>query len=235
MASAAMTEKEWNTVMTPILMSGLPRAGVDRKFPHAILYGPTCLQGFGILHPWCHQEITHLLACLKQTTLGGITGSLISASLEQLRLEVGLPGWLTDHDFSKYQGLATDAWITAVWNFASSFKIELRDSERKPFLRRSHDLFLMKEFGRSLTGQDLLDLNICRIFLHSVTLADTCTVDGTAITLDAWKGTRDPACGAEFAWPCVQKQSPDRCWTLWQKAPCKCFQAPRFSSLSGTA
>jgi hypothetical protein len=41
-------------------------------------------------------------------TTGGITGSLISASLEQLRLEVGLPaGWLTDHAFETYHILTT--------------------------------------------------------------------------------------------------------------------------------
>jgi hypothetical protein len=232
MASTTMTETEWNTIMTPILMSGLPRAGMDRRFPHAVLYGPTCLQGFGILHPWYHQEITHLLVCLKQTTLGGITGSLISASLEQLRLEIGLPGWLTDHDFSLYQGLATDAWITTAWKFASSFKIEIRDSERKLLQRRTNDLFLMKEFGRSFTGQDLLDLNICRMFLHSVTLADICTVDGTTFTLDAWQGRRDPSSNAELSWSRVQKRLPERYWTLWQKALRKCFQSPRSARAS---
>ena len=232
MATTTIDESEWNKIMTPILMSGLPRAGMDRKFPHAVLYGPTCLQGFGILHPWYHQEITHLLVCLKQTTLGGITGSLISASLEQLRLEVGLPGWLTDHDFPKFQVLATDSWITTVWKFTSSFKIELRDSECKLFHRRTNDLFLMEEFGRAFSGQDLLDLNICRMFLHSVTLADISTVDGIAITLDAWLGRRDPSCGTEFSWPRVQKKLPERYWTLWQKALRKCFQAPRSARAS---
>ena len=223
MATTTMDEKEWNSIMTPILLSGLPRAGLDRKFPHAILYGPACLQGFGIIHPWYHQEITHLLVCLKQTQLGGITGSLISASLEQLRLEVGLPGWLTDHDFSIFGGLATESWITSVWQFTSRFHIELRDAESQLFRRRTNDLYLMEEFGRMFDGQDLIDLNICRMFLHSVTLADICTVDGKAVTMNAWQGCRDLSRGTEFVWPRVQQKLPDRYWTLWQKAISKCF------------
>ena len=84
MPAITLTETDWNFIMAPILTSALPRAGIDRSFPRDILYGPTNLQGFGILHPWYHQELTHLLVCLKQTYLGGITGLLISASLEHI-------------------------------------------------------------------------------------------------------------------------------------------------------
>jgi hypothetical protein len=105
--------------MAPILRAGLPRAGIDRNFPRDVLHGPECLQGFGIMHPWCDQEITHLLVCLKQTQIGGVTGSLMSSDLEQLRLELGSPGYLTDHAFSTFGGLATKAWVTTVWEFAS--------------------------------------------------------------------------------------------------------------------
>ena len=59
------------------------------------------------MHPWHHQAITHLVTCLQQTVIGGSTGSLISASLEQLRLEVSLPGFLTDHKFETYEGRIT--------------------------------------------------------------------------------------------------------------------------------
>jgi hypothetical protein len=67
MAATTMTEKEWNHVVAPVLRAGLPRACIDRNFPRDMLHGPECLQGFRIMHPWCDQEITHLLACLKQT------------------------------------------------------------------------------------------------------------------------------------------------------------------------
>jgi hypothetical protein len=130
MAMTTMNESEWNQIMAPILRAGLPRTGIDHNFPRDIIYGPACLQGFGILHPWYDQEITHLLICLKQTQTGGITGCLISASMEQLRLEVGLPGWLTDHDFSIFHELTTPSWIATVWEFAS--RLKLRSATRKP-------------------------------------------------------------------------------------------------------
>jgi hypothetical protein len=116
MAATTMSEQEWNYILAPILKASLPKTGIDCSFPRDVLFGPSCLQGFGIMHPWYNQEITHLLVSLKQTTIGGITGSLISASMEQLRLETGLPGWLTDHEFETFKGMITSTWITTAWD-----------------------------------------------------------------------------------------------------------------------
>ena len=68
-----------------------------------------------------------------------------------------------------------------------------------------------------------LRVKVCRMFLHSVTLAGICTVDGKAVTMNAWQGCGDPSRGTEFLWPRVQTKLPDRYWTLWQKALSKCF------------
>jgi hypothetical protein len=84
MAVTTIKEHEWNYIVAPILQAGLPRSGIERNFPRDVLFGPSCLQGFGILHPWYHQEIVHLLVCLKQSTIGGITGRQISSSTEQM-------------------------------------------------------------------------------------------------------------------------------------------------------
>jgi hypothetical protein len=117
--------------MVPILKAGLPRSGIDRLFPRDVLHGPSSLQGMGLLHPWCHQEITHSMVFLQQTMIGGTAGQLITATMEQLRLETGLPGWLMDHDYEVFGELATVSWIKMVWQFASRFKIEIRESEAK--------------------------------------------------------------------------------------------------------
>jgi hypothetical protein len=103
LATRTVNEAEWGAIMTPVLRSGLPRAGMDQR-----------IQGFGIIHPWHDQEMTHLMVCLKQTLRGGMTGGLISASLEELRLKIGLPGWMPDQDFSKLGDLATDSWLKTV-------------------------------------------------------------------------------------------------------------------------
>jgi hypothetical protein len=83
------------------------------------------------MHPWYHQEIEHLLVCLKQTTIRGITGRQISSSTEQMRLEAGLSGWLTGHNFYTWEPILTDLWIETVWKFAHRFQIASHNSEAK--------------------------------------------------------------------------------------------------------
>jgi hypothetical protein len=186
MAVTTMKEQEWNHILVPILKAGLLRSGIERNFPRDILFGPKCLQGFGILHPWYHQEIMHLLVCLKQTTIGGITGHQISASMEQMRLEAGLPGWFTDHNFDIWEATLTDSWIKTVWKFAHRFKLAIQDSETKLSLHCSNDCFLMEEFASAgYREQDLAHLNICRMFLHAVTISDIATINVAEITLAA--------------------------------------------------
>jgi hypothetical protein len=189
MAATTITEKQWNYIMSPILQAGLPRSGLDRHFPCDILYGPKRLQGFGILHPWFHQEIIHLLVCLKQTSLGGFTGRQISASVKQMCLEAGVLGWFTDHDYDTYAPVLTGSWIQSVWHFAHRFKIALHDTEAQLSLMCTRDQSLMESFvNGGFRGQDLIHLNICRMFLHSVTLADITTINGLEITSTAWEG-----------------------------------------------
>jgi hypothetical protein len=114
--------------------------------------------------------------------------------------------------------------MTRTWGVASRFKIEIRDSEAKLQPSRTNDRFLMEDFATAgFCGQELSQLNICRMFLHAVTLADVCTVDGLAITLESFQGRRDPSCGTNYSWPRVQSSLPGRYWNLWQQALLKCF------------
>jgi hypothetical protein len=127
MVATTIPENSWEHIMAPILQVGLPRSGIARSFPRAVLYGPKSLQDFGIMHPWHHQELTHLITCVQQVTHISISGSLISTSLEQLRLEAGLPGFLTDHDYSTVHRMLTSCWLQDLWYFCDRFKIEVSD------------------------------------------------------------------------------------------------------------
>jgi hypothetical protein len=84
MVATTITEKCWEYIMSPILQAGLPRSGIARNFLRDVLFGPKSLQGFGIFHPWYHQELTHLITCIQQFSFLSISGGLLSTSLEQL-------------------------------------------------------------------------------------------------------------------------------------------------------
>jgi hypothetical protein len=107
MIATTIQEKEWEYIMAPMLKVGLPRAGFARTFPRAVLYGPSLVQGLEVFHPWYHQEILHLLTILNHTEQKTITGQLLTTSFEQLRLELGTSGYLTDTSYKTVQKMVT--------------------------------------------------------------------------------------------------------------------------------
>ncbi len=72
-------EEDWEHVMVPLLAAGLPRAGIARNFLQDVLFGPTTVQGFGVMHPWCHQQLMHLIALLNHRQQQTMTGQLLIA------------------------------------------------------------------------------------------------------------------------------------------------------------
>jgi hypothetical protein len=84
MVATTLTEAEWNKVMSPLLAAALPTSGINRKYPVVIVYSPLQFQGLGIIHPFYHQEITHLSSVLRESSMPSITGDLLHANMEQL-------------------------------------------------------------------------------------------------------------------------------------------------------
>jgi hypothetical protein len=91
----------------------------------------------------------------------------------------------------------------------------------------------MEEFATAgYRAKDRVQLNVCRMFLHSVTLSDITSVRGERITPGAWEyGRRLPHSGSTFAWPWVQSSLPASYWNIWRLALHKCFLKPGSSRL----
>ena len=128
MLATTITESEWDFIMQPIWKSGLPKIELARNFPSKVLYGPKKFQGMGIMHPFYSQEMSHLALCLYEGERETITGELLQALMEQLQLELGLPGSLLQLDYSVLNDLATDCWLKTVWNFAWTHEIDITDT-----------------------------------------------------------------------------------------------------------
>ena len=224
MVATTISQKSWEYIMSPILKVALPRSGIARNFPRAVLYGPKSLQGFGIIHPWYHQELLHLITCVQQAAHVSISGSLISTSLEQLRLEAGLSGFLTDHSYKTVHQTLTSSWLQDLWSFCGRFKIELHDSAGKLVLSRRQDQFLMEAFISSdYSGRDLKRLNECRMYLQVTTLADIVDAGGLLISLLSWEGRRDHRTGFYYEWPRSPPSLSRDHWELWRQALQKSF------------
>ena len=224
MRATCIGKNQWDKIMSPLLQACLPAAGFARNFPHTVIYGPTSHQGLGLLHPWYHQELHHLDVFWEEISNETLTGDLLQVSLEELRLELGLPGYLTAAPYTKMDRCATSCWLKTLWESSNLLGLELEDPFTQLRLSRVDDEFLMMAFLLAgFTTAELKILNECRTFLHVVTLADITSASGTRILQSAYEGKHHDQGAHSYSWPRQPDSLSTDHWQLWQQALDKCF------------
>lgn len=216
--------KTWSSIMSPAINALLPKAGISSKFPRAVLYGPTSYQGLGLQHPWYTQEITHLATLLTELSNATQTGHLLTTTIEQLYMEIGLDGQLGTHDWSTYHLLATDSWIKSVWSTLAQFNMSMQLAQSTIPLLSTNDMYLMQAFAEGgFRGRELQSLNTCQMFLNATSLADITTIDGKAISSLAFSGKQANHLRPHLSWPRQPSHLSPTYWNLWQHALQRCF------------
>jgi hypothetical protein len=201
--------------MAPIIQATLPRMGYVRNLPRDVVYTSEDLCGLGVYHPWYNQHLSQMQILLQETALPTITGDVIRASLEQLRLEIGLPGRSDRWNWGVIDCITTDCWL----KYMSQHDFQLADT--LPVLRtyRDSDRFLMKEFiAHGYFRKELQMVNECPKHLQVTTLAEISLADGNYLEAWAWNitGTLDPI--NQYQWPRRSLLQPRSYWLLWQQA-----------------
>ena len=226
MAATQITMEDWDYIISPILMAGLPKSNFNRYFPRDVIFGPALYDGFGVIHPWHDQELEHianiLAECNRQSGLGKILASL----LEGLRLEIGLKGYLHSWDFSKLYESVTDCWIVTVWHYCWLHQIELYDPLPQLETSRAQDVLIMEVFcaDETYSAYDLKVLNTCRCKLEATSISDLAMANGTHLRPSAYSGKETIVQNFNtLNWPSQPEKLPTRYWTKWQAALRKHF------------
>lgn len=213
-----LTFDQWDDVVRTALTAALNKSGISRMFPRAAIFGPDLFQGMGVIHPFHFQELEHWETILRCGNTSSTTGGLIQVSLEELRLELGLPGMITEWDYYRFQQCATDCWMKTVWKYGWDHALDLADQLPQLPLRRENDQYLMEVFSDYCTDpNELQQLNWCRTFLQAVTVADIATADGKGIRQAAYDGIPSSQRANTYEFPRQPPSLPKAYWTTWQR------------------
>ncbi|CAJ1959753.1 unnamed protein product [Cylindrotheca closterium] len=79
MALTFFSQQEWDKILSPVLRAAVPKAGICRNFPRAMVYAPIALQGVGVPHPYGLQVIKHLDMLLRHPANQTKTGAFLEA------------------------------------------------------------------------------------------------------------------------------------------------------------
>jgi hypothetical protein len=182
MRAICLKKKQWKSIMAPILQAVLPHSGFSRNFPQAVLYGPTEFQGLGMMDPWILQELQHVEVLWDKVTHMDPSGQLFAHELEALRMELGTPDAITDHDYKQFEHCVTYCWLKTLWQFCRQHHFRFDDPFDRPRLHGVGDQYLMHAFVlHHFTPKELAMINQCRMFLKVITLADITMANGKSL------------------------------------------------------
>ena len=139
-------------------------------------------------HAIDHQGIAQIHKLLTHGSIDTSSGSLITVSLEQTQLEVGLGHPIFDLDFPLYGFLTTDCWIKSLWSFVPAHHISLCNADQVlPHHQREGNAFIMELLvvSNRFSQTELIRINQYRLALRAMTLVDITTGDSSNLTREA--------------------------------------------------
>jgi len=228
LAVTTFTENQCHDVMKPILNVGLPKIGCNRSMPRSLVHGPLGYAGLNLPHLYTEQAVTQLTLLMRYGSHPtDHTGLLLRAVAEAMQLETGIVGELLQTS-GIFAPLVTDTWLKRLWLDCLRYHIEIQTDLPTIPPRRLQDIELMRVFtNNGYRGQELSDLNRCRMSLHAIWLSDICDGTGTEVLADYWNGIQPTS--STYSWPPTHTRPSD--WRTWQKALHTCLGLDRWRRL----
>jgi hypothetical protein len=128
MEAMHIAEKDWASIMKPMVRVVLHCSKLSHTFPHDVFYLSGNSQGLGVMQPWHRKGICHLITLCKATMHGLPMGKLLQVNSEQLHLEMGMPGSFSNGPFQLIAEYMTDLWLRDLLLYLHKYKVKLKDS-----------------------------------------------------------------------------------------------------------
>ena len=179
--ATSFNESDCVDIMRPVKNFVIPKLGLNRNFPHAVLYAPLDYGGRNFPNLYWEQGISHIDTWLAHCSTMTITGRIFITELDNLQIEVGELSSIFNLKYEKFSYRATPCWLLSLWKFISDNNIVLSSFAHVHSLPlRINDRSVMSCFETlpNLTQNNKKIFNKVRICLQITSLADMVTGDG---------------------------------------------------------
>jgi hypothetical protein len=216
--TTTLSRAQCSKITSTIAKVALPRCGIMRSFPRALLHAPLAAGGLNMPDLYVEQGISHLLRLIRYSqSHKHSTGILLRQSCEALKLELGTNGPLFSNPLSLL-AIATDSWVKATWQFAMEYGITVIDELPDLVPSREHDQLLIPTMmNLGFGGSDLQKINQCRKYLQVSWVGDIVTADGEFIERHAVEPPYQLFRRTSHYFPCQANPPPDS-WQIWVRA-----------------
>ena len=213
----SMTPRDLHRAQSLMTASILNKLGYNRHYPHAVAFAAQKIFGCGLIDLQIEHGLCQLQAYLDYVGTEHKAGHVILISLRHLQAEAGVSFDLLAQPQTALPYL-TDCWLLSLRRYCAEHNISIRTlKNRVPSTARLYDRMLMEVASTlGLTKQELIDLNLARIFLQVTSLSDIATSDGISIHPWSWHGKRIPDRKSRLAFARQEEPTPYQ-FGLWRK------------------
>jgi hypothetical protein len=214
-------EDDLHFLQQPVDREVLHILGLNEHFPRAVLRAPLLYGGMGCANIHAQHVIEKLLLFVHHIRENGQIKEALLASMSVTQLECGVSQQFFSLSAAIWNPLATPTWVTSLWRDCNLKGIDIKfhtDSFWVPKAIREHDVCIMEVASSLYQGQQLVQINMCRIHLQVTYLSDITSVDGKRILLAYYEGKEHQASGRQsrLHWPPIG-ELPKTWWDLWKQ------------------
>ena len=199
----------------------LPKIGMNRKTPRAVVYAPTTKGGLGIKQLKTEQMIQHLYLFQGHIRRKDAVAESYLVQLRTQQLEIGSATPVLQLDRKKYCYGTVNTRIDYIWQISTQMNIKTEITEqwtpRKRFRNDQCIMDIVVASGRySMNKNKLSRINACRLYLQITLVSELTKNDGKQINLEmlSEKGRKRYSA---MDYPSQGKPDPYD-WSLWREA-----------------
>jgi hypothetical protein len=199
----AVDEEELNQVQSQLLAAVLSKVGFSRKTPTPLRHGPKDMGGLALIDLRTEMGISQLRMLRHAIFANTEVGKMALISLKYSQIEAGVKEHLLEVPGKEISYL-TPTWMMSVRQFLFQHNLTLTVTDCLNIrMQGQHDQCIMNTgYLANLTRQQRWDVNLVRLYLQVITLADMSEASGRCIKECFLRGAREPnQCRERNNWP----------------------------------
>lgn len=208
----------------------LPKIGLNRHMPRAVIYGPKKYGGREIMDIRLEQPILHYLHNLGHLRRKDMAGKALSITLNDTQLESGLIRPFQEYNSIDTQYVTKNTRWRYFWKVCDEYKLNLKVyNQWLPIRKFENDKGIMDELLKDETLNNkknrwrLEYINNCRMYLGVIFISDMMSSNGT-VHRNLLNGEFKTNRKTEYNYPSIQKP-PQSAWSEWKRVIVRNFLA----------
>ena len=220
----------------------LSQLGICRNIPVDLRYLPSYFGGFGLKSLKFEATTESINMFLQHYGTESTLGVFLTATIENLQLELGVTGCPFTYEYSIWNGLATESWVKSLWERLQHFNIDMQiDYKVLPMPRVNDECIMESCVDNGIRGAELAGINRARKHQEAMFLSDIAAANGQKIEesyLSDWMSSYEFSMGKhrsqfEFGAECPTNSDWDS-WSNYWNSQCNGSPAYRLPfSLGG--